>query len=247
MADTTGGTCREVADPSTLSATLGGVTPAGITRVEVSVNGGTPVVATLDALGNYTANVPGVTSAASTIVATVIANDGTRVSADIVVNGTTHAQTTVGPNTTVPGQGPPGPAGPQGPAGPGAGGPQGPAGPQGPPGRGGHDDREGRGPPTTRTTATATTTRTTRAGRRTSRWPAPAPTWRPWWPWRRWRSCSAPWWPVAPAVRRWPGCCVAPPRARKAEFRPVTNRSRRPDSGPLDPAAADAYRDGEQS
>ena len=117
MADTTGGTCREVADPSQLSATLGGVTPAGISSVEVSVNGGTPVVATLDALGNYTATVPGVTSAASTIVATVIANDGTRVSADIVVNGTTpgtppppdHRRERPGP------AGPPGPPGPRGP------------------------------------------------------------------------------------------------------------------------------------
>lgn len=55
IADATGGTCTEVAVPSALSTTLVGSAPAGIEHVEAELNAGTPVPASLDALGNWSA------------------------------------------------------------------------------------------------------------------------------------------------------------------------------------------------
>lgn len=90
IADGTGGTCTVVANPADLAAELGGATPAGIDRVEVSIDGGTPLTATLDALGNFSATIPGsaISGPSHTIAATVFANDpdGTSATADITIN-----------------------------------------------------------------------------------------------------------------------------------------------------------------
>jgi hypothetical protein len=100
IADSTGGKCFQVDDPSKLAQLLGDLKPAGIDRVEVSLNGGPPVVADLDALGNWKVKLTGLVVGPNSIQATVVADDGTevvaaanqslpatRVSADIVVNG----------------------------------------------------------------------------------------------------------------------------------------------------------------
>lgn len=90
IADSTGGTCTVVADPAGLAAALEGATPAGIDRVEVSIDGGTPMVASLDALGNFSATIPGssITGPSHTIEATAFADDpdNTSVTADITIN-----------------------------------------------------------------------------------------------------------------------------------------------------------------
>jgi hypothetical protein len=83
IADTTGGVCSEVADPSELRTILPGTNPAGIARVEVSVGGATPITATLNALGRWSANITACSTGSEAIVATVVATDGTRVAADI--------------------------------------------------------------------------------------------------------------------------------------------------------------------
>lgn len=90
IADSTGGSCTVVANPADLAAQLGGATPAGIDRVEVSIDGGTPIGASLDALGNFSATIPGsaITGPSHTISATVFADDpdNTSVTADVTVN-----------------------------------------------------------------------------------------------------------------------------------------------------------------
>lgn len=90
IADSTGGTCTVVANPADLAAQLGDATPAGIDRVEVSMDGGTPITASLDALGNFSATIPGsaITGPSHTIAATVFATDpdNTSVTADITIN-----------------------------------------------------------------------------------------------------------------------------------------------------------------
>ncbi len=90
IANGTGGTCTPVANPQTLAAVLAGQNPAGIDRVEVSVDGGTPVTANLDALGNFDALLSGAafTEGSHQIEATVFATDGasTSVTADVTVN-----------------------------------------------------------------------------------------------------------------------------------------------------------------
>ncbi len=83
IANTTGGVCTVVSDPSQLSTILPGISPAGIERVELSVAGGAPITATLDALGNWSAVITACTMPDEPIVATVVATDGTRVAADI--------------------------------------------------------------------------------------------------------------------------------------------------------------------
>lgn len=90
IASSTGGTCTVVADPADLAGTLGGSTPAGIDRVEVSIDGGPPILATLDALGNFSATIPAadVTGPTHLIEATVFADDpdATSVTADVTIN-----------------------------------------------------------------------------------------------------------------------------------------------------------------
>ena len=98
IATTTGASCTEVTNPALLSATLGGVTPAGLQSVTVSVNGGTPVPAALDALGNWTADVT-VGTGTSTLVATVTATDGTTASTDITVSTVTNTAPVADPQS----------------------------------------------------------------------------------------------------------------------------------------------------
>jgi LPXTG-motif cell wall-anchored protein len=87
IAQSTGGVCTEVTDVSQILAVVDTLRPAGIDRVEVSINGGPPVVATLDLLGNFEATVGSVVLGENTIVATVYTDDGGAVgtSADVVV------------------------------------------------------------------------------------------------------------------------------------------------------------------
>lgn len=83
IADQTGGTCTEVTDPSDLQALITETQPAGIDRVDVALNGGTPVTADLDFLGNWSATVTPVVNGPNVLTATAIATDGTEVTADI--------------------------------------------------------------------------------------------------------------------------------------------------------------------
>lgn len=88
IADATSGVCTEVLDPSTLSAVLGGTKPAGIDRVEVSLNDRSSVLASLNVLGQWAVMpVSDIIAGANTIKATVFAVDGTPVTADITVIG----------------------------------------------------------------------------------------------------------------------------------------------------------------
>lgn len=95
IADATGGTCTEVVDPSTLSTALGGAAPAGIEDVEVALNGGAPVTATLDALGNWSADldVSALGAGDHTIEATVTADDPDETEATAMVTVTVEAAT----------------------------------------------------------------------------------------------------------------------------------------------------------
>lgn len=83
IADRTGGSCTEVPDPSQLSAVLPGTRPAGIDHVELSVNNGNPISATLDALGNWSAVITACENGEDRVEATVVATDGTEVTAEI--------------------------------------------------------------------------------------------------------------------------------------------------------------------
>jgi len=89
IAQRSGGTCTPVTDPSDLAASLVGTAPPGIAEVEVQADGGTPIPASLDALGNWEALIPAaqVFGQQVLIEATVIADDGagTRVTADVTV------------------------------------------------------------------------------------------------------------------------------------------------------------------
>ena len=87
IADATGGNCVVVADPAALSSALTGSTPAGIDEVLVSMNGLDGVPATLDALGNFDVSFPAslLVQGANPIDATVVATDGTEVTASITV------------------------------------------------------------------------------------------------------------------------------------------------------------------
>lgn len=82
IADGTGGTCTEVADPGQLSAVLPGTTPAGIDHV--TVNG---VTVPLDALGQWSRALAGIALGPNAITATAVATDATSVAAGITVNG----------------------------------------------------------------------------------------------------------------------------------------------------------------
>lgn len=101
IADDTGGTCTNVTDPAQLAAVLEGLVPAGLERVEVSIGAGAPVLATVDALGFFSATVSPVVAGPNPIVATAFIDDGTQVSADVTVFGPVPP-TTVAPPTTAP-------------------------------------------------------------------------------------------------------------------------------------------------
>lgn len=89
IADTTGGTCTRVIDPSTLSATLPPPTQQAIDRVEVSINNGAAFAALLGANGSWSAEVPAgtLTPGVNRIEATAFASDGTGVTASLSVVG----------------------------------------------------------------------------------------------------------------------------------------------------------------
>ena len=84
IADATGGLCTEVSDPSRLSSVL--VTPATISKVEVSLNGGAPQRANLaGSEWDLPLTIQG--GIWNTITATVTASDGTTATADVNVYG----------------------------------------------------------------------------------------------------------------------------------------------------------------
>lgn len=98
IAAITGGTCTVVDDPSQLAAVLGGITPTGLDYVTVSLNSGTPMTASLNALGGWTATFPPPVPGDSYLIeANVAAADGTIVTADI--NTTAELCTTPTPPT----------------------------------------------------------------------------------------------------------------------------------------------------
>lgn len=97
IADTTGGTCTVVADPTKLTASLSGAA-AGLAGVAISVNGSAPIAATISGLGAFTATIPAslLKSGQNTIKATAAASDGTQAAADVTVNvGTPLTASTV--------------------------------------------------------------------------------------------------------------------------------------------------------
>ena len=81
IAATTGGRCQKITNPSALRTVLPRVKPRGIDRVEVSVNNGQPIPASLDALGNWSATIPAgtIVAGANRIKATVFAGNDTSV------------------------------------------------------------------------------------------------------------------------------------------------------------------------
>jgi len=87
IADTTGGACTAVADPSQLSAAISGGTAAGLKSVGLLVDGRTAVAATVSGIGNWTATIPAAAlkPGSHRIVATATATDGSQASADITV------------------------------------------------------------------------------------------------------------------------------------------------------------------
>jgi hypothetical protein len=89
IADTTGGSCTVASDPATLAGQIsGGTAPrlAGLDRVELTMNGQT-VPATLNG-GAFSGQFPAAAlrNGANKVVATALATDGTRASADVTVN-----------------------------------------------------------------------------------------------------------------------------------------------------------------
>lgn len=85
IADTTGGTCTEVADPSSLMGLLSGAQPAGISGVEVFIDNANPVLATLQLNGDFTAQTSITGTGPHTVQATVTATDLTTATAEITV------------------------------------------------------------------------------------------------------------------------------------------------------------------
>ncbi len=89
----TGGQCIQVDDPADLTTVLEGLRPAGIEKVEVSVNGGPPVEAPVDLLGNFKVTVTGIVVGPNKIMATVSTTDQQTASDEVTVNA--PAPTTV--------------------------------------------------------------------------------------------------------------------------------------------------------
>ncbi len=91
IASITGGTCTDVQDINTLTAVIsntGGVPPTGISEVSVSLNGGANNVVAVDNLGNWstTIDAANLAAGANLLEATVTADDGTAVIADLTFN-----------------------------------------------------------------------------------------------------------------------------------------------------------------
>ncbi|HWI50777.1 MAG TPA: PKD domain-containing protein, partial [Symbiobacteriaceae bacterium] len=84
IADATGGVCTQVSDPSQLSSVL--ITPATISQVAVSLNGGAAQMANL-AGNNWDLPLTIQGGIWNTIAATVTASDGTTTTADVQVYG----------------------------------------------------------------------------------------------------------------------------------------------------------------
>ncbi len=84
IASATGGSCTEVIDPSDLASVL--IQPVTIDYVDVRLNGGSPVVASLTG-STWTTSLSGLVYGPNTVEATLIASDGTQVTADVIVYG----------------------------------------------------------------------------------------------------------------------------------------------------------------
>lgn len=85
IATLTGGTCTVVTNPSALTNVLAGTTPAGITGVEVFIDGAAPALASLDALGNFTADTSIAGPGPHTIQAIVTATELTTATAEVAI------------------------------------------------------------------------------------------------------------------------------------------------------------------
>ena len=106
IADTTGGTCTEAADPSKLAGTLAGAPRpalAGIDRVELTLRGQT--IPASFASGAFTGTFPATAlqGGPNVVQATAIATDGTRATADVTVNVAGAKPSAFGPNGIVTG------------------------------------------------------------------------------------------------------------------------------------------------
>lgn len=88
LAQRTGGTCTVVSDPTALLAAVS--QPATIDHVELRVGTGPVVTATYDAATGAWSGEVALAAGTSTIAATVVASDGTRVTSTIAVTGTTR-------------------------------------------------------------------------------------------------------------------------------------------------------------
>lgn len=84
IAKETGQVCTKVANPALLQGVLGANQPSVLDRIEVSANG-TTKVASVDALGNWSAEMTGVGTGSKTITAKAFLKDGTSVSASVNV------------------------------------------------------------------------------------------------------------------------------------------------------------------
>jgi len=100
IADATGGECIQVDDPSDLTAVLEGLRPAGIEKVEISLNGGPPVEADVDLLGNFKQTVTGIVVGPNTITATVTTTEQQTASDEVIVNAEEVASEPPVPSTT---------------------------------------------------------------------------------------------------------------------------------------------------
>jgi hypothetical protein len=89
IADTTGGTCTAVTNPSLVGAAVS--TPATLSAVHVQLGNGTSVPATLDTTttpATWQASLPGLPPGVHTLRATAVASDGSSVTAALTVTGT---------------------------------------------------------------------------------------------------------------------------------------------------------------
>lgn len=84
IAKATSRTCTTVTNPASLQGVLGGGQPSDLDRIEVST-GGTTQRASVDALGNWTAEFTNIAPGSKSITATAFLRDGTQKSAVVVV------------------------------------------------------------------------------------------------------------------------------------------------------------------
>lgn len=104
IASITGGMCTDVQDINTLTAVISntsGVPPTGISEVSVSLNGDASEVVAVDNLGNWSTTIDAANLAdgANVLEATVTADDGTAVIADLTFNA---IDPTVTPDPDIP-------------------------------------------------------------------------------------------------------------------------------------------------